>query len=73
MRVEQGRFSNWGNYPVRTGTSISPESVVDVQAVVAEGAALTPRGNGRSYGDASLGGRMLDGRSLPEVFTLNAE
>jgi hypothetical protein len=42
MRVEQGRFSNWGNYPVRTGTSISPESVVDVQAAVAEGRSVDP-------------------------------
>lgn len=73
MRIEHGRFSNWGNYPVRTGVSLSPESLADVQAAVAEGAALTPRGNGRSYGDASLGGRMLDGRSLPIVFALDAQ
>ena len=73
MRIEQGRFSNWGNYPVRTGSSFAPESVQQVKDLLQGEAAFTPRGNGRSYGDASLGARMLDGRALPEAYSLNAE
>ncbi|HQV38687.1 MAG: SDR family oxidoreductase [Flavobacteriales bacterium] len=73
MHIENGRFSNWGNYPVRTSTSYAVESAEEVQALLREGGQWTPRGNGRSYGDASLGARMLDGRSLPPVFELDAD
>lgn len=73
MHVENGRFSNWGNYPVRTGSSYAVESAEDVRALLAEEGPWTPRGNGRSYGDASLGTRMMDGRSLPPAFELDAE
>lgn len=73
MRIENGRFSNWGNYPVRTSSSYAVESAEEVQALLREGGQWTPRGNGRSYGDASLGPRMLDGRSLPPAFELDAE
>lgn len=73
MRVENGRFSNWGNYPVRTGSAYAVESAGEVQALLAGKGPWTPRGNGRSYGDASLGAHMLDGRSLPPLFELDAE
>lgn len=73
MRTEQGRFSNWGNFPVRTGSSFVPESVQEVKDLLGREGRFTPRGNGRSYGDASLGARMLDGRALPENYALDAE
>ena len=72
MHVENGRFSNWGNFPVRTGSSYAVESERDVQELVKEGGPWTPRGNGRSYGDASLGAHMLDCLSLPPAFELDA-
>ncbi|MBZ0205480.1 MAG: SDR family oxidoreductase [Flavobacteriales bacterium] len=71
MHIEHGRFSNWGNYPVRTGSSYAAESVEEVKQLLREGGTLTPRGNGRSYGDASLGARMLDGLALPPDFHLD--
>ncbi|MCC6838603.1 MAG: SDR family oxidoreductase [Flavobacteriales bacterium] len=71
MRSEHGKWSNWGLFPQQTGTVWWPRGQRDARQLVAKGAALAPRGNGRSYGDASLGRRMMAGAGLEDVFELD--
>ncbi|MBS44185.1 MAG: FAD-linked oxidase [Nocardioides sp.] len=49
----------WGKHPVVEAELLSAQARADVVAAVAAGP-LTPRGLGRSYGDSSLGDRVLD-------------
>lgn len=71
MRSEHGLWSNWGLYPREAGTLWSPGGEGEVRELTSTRSGWTPRGNGRSYGDASLGGRMISGLGLEEVFELN--
>jgi FAD/FMN-containing dehydrogenase/short-subunit dehydrogenase len=72
MRSEHGRWSNWGLYPEVPGTVWWPKDAKEVEALSSRRHGLTPRGNGRSYGDASLGRRMVSGLELKEAFELDA-
>lgn len=45
-------LSGWGRYPRTTGPVVEPASTTSLPVI--EGGAI-PRGNGRSYGDSSLG------------------
>lgn len=72
MHTDHGRRSNWGLFPWVTGTTWSPANEAEARDTIADQQGLAPRGNGRSYGDASLGRRMLSGLGLEEVFELDA-
>lgn len=49
-------LSGWGRYPVETCESVRPERYQDLQADAEQQIA---RGQGRSYGDAALGKRVI--------------
>jgi FAD/FMN-containing dehydrogenase len=53
----------WGKFPTVESDVLVPRDVESVRAAVL-GGPLTPRGLGRSYGDSSLGSRMLDMTAL---------
>lgn len=53
------KVSGWGRYPVVDATVELPRTYAEVAAAVAAGP-ITPRGLGRSYGDSSLGERIVD-------------
>ncbi|HRQ85211.1 MAG TPA: SDR family oxidoreductase [Flavobacteriales bacterium] len=71
MRAEHGRWTNWGLFPEVPGTLWWPQSIAEAQRLTTEHQGLAPHGNGRSYGDASLGKRMISGLGLSEVFELD--
>ena len=50
------KFAGWGRYPVAICESVRPESYQDLRADAAQQIA---RGQGRSYGDAALGARLI--------------
>lgn len=52
-------MGGWGRFPVVDAEVSVPRDIDDVRSAVLAGN-LTPRGLGRSYGDSSLGERMLD-------------
>ncbi len=54
MMPYQTRLSGWGRYPVRDCTLWQPDTPQAVTAAIAELPGCIARGNGRSYGDASL-------------------
>ena len=57
------RVSGWGRYPTVEADVLLPRRAEDIARAVAAGP-LIPRGLGRSYGDSSLAGRMLDMTAL---------
>ncbi|MBP9727564.1 MAG: FAD-binding oxidoreductase [Gammaproteobacteria bacterium] len=58
------RLSGWGNYPIIEARSHSPQTIIDVSACLLNNNTLTPRGQGRSYGDSSLSPQILSTLSL---------
>ncbi len=62
------KLSGWGRYPAYQPARIHrPDTPEAVQALVQQGKGFTPRGNGRSYGDAALGSEIIDLRKLAQV------
>lgn len=53
------RIAGWGRYPAVEAEVSHPSSAADVAAAIARGPVIA-RGLGRSYGDSSLGDRMVD-------------
>jgi decaprenylphospho-beta-D-ribofuranose 2-oxidase len=66
------RVSGWGRHPVRDAEVLTPRSVADAAATLA-GGAVTPRGLGRSYGDSSLGDRLVDTSGLDHLRSFDVE
>lgn len=64
------RVSGWGRFPTVDAQVLTPRSYADVAAAVAQGP-VTPRGLGRSYGDSSLGPRMLDLTGLDHLISFD--
>lgn len=62
-------LSGWGRYPVAACRTVAPATRRDAAGVLADAAEpLLARGNGRSYGDASLGsGLTLETRKTDRV------
>ena len=57
-------LSNWGNYPRVKAELHYPESAEEVRQLLSAAQRLVPRGNGRSYGDSSLGQAILSSKRL---------
>jgi FAD/FMN-containing dehydrogenase len=53
------RIAGWGRYPAVDAQVARPSSVADVADAISGGPVIA-RGLGRSYGDSSLGDRMVD-------------
>lgn len=68
-------LSGWGRYPVVSCRTVAPATRADAAAVPANGSTpLIARGNGRSYGDASLGsGMTLETRRTDRVLAFSPE
>ena len=70
--VSDGRsLSGWGRYPRTTGPVVEPASTAAIPSIRA---GTIPRGNGRSYGDSSLGHRLTLGLGkLDRMLAFDAE
>ncbi len=54
------KIANWGNYPVMEAEEYSFSSTKDLSRLLPDNrASYIPRGNGRCYGDASLGEKII--------------
>ncbi|MFT4288100.1 FAD-binding protein [Nocardioides sp.] len=60
----------WGRFPVVDGEVVTARDAADAAAALAAGP-LIPRGLGRSYGDSSLGERMLDLTGLDSLLAFD--
>jgi decaprenylphospho-beta-D-ribofuranose 2-oxidase len=50
----QQELKNWGNYPTQNAQLFSPKNTEETKQILQKNQRLIARGNGRSYGDASL-------------------
>lgn len=61
------KISNWGNYPVTEGQEFSPKSQIEITQIVKALPSCIARGNGRSYGDASLHENVISSLHLNKI------
>lgn len=66
------KTSGWGRYPVVDAEVRSVRSLDSLEAAVTSGP-VTPRGLGRSYGDSSLGDRIVDLSELDSLIAFDDE
>lgn len=71
MIEKKGRFSNWGNYPQRAAVQFIPVNEHEAIGTILQNELLIARGNGRSYGDASLAGIMLSTLRLNRIISFD--
>lgn len=65
-------ITNWGNYPVKQANEIAGSSINDIRTSLAfTNGPIIPRGNGRCYGDASLGENVLSSLNLDYVLSFD--
>lgn len=62
--MEKKALSSWGNYPKVQSEIFRPENASDIQDLLLSGSPFVPRGNGRSYGDSSLGSKVISSQRL---------
>jgi len=60
MNSRQENITSWGMFPRRDSKVLEPDTLSSCQSILEENKSLTPRGLGRSYGDASLGEAVLE-------------
>ncbi len=65
------KIANWGNYPNVESNIHSSEYIDEVIQTVKNSDQITPRGNGRSYGDASLGENILSCLELNKILAFD--
>ncbi|MEY3249785.1 MAG: hypothetical protein RL742_1828, partial [Bacteroidota bacterium] len=59
MQITRQKLANWGNYPQRVAEVATPEQPAEAAEYVLRAPSLIARGNGKCYGDAALGERVL--------------
>jgi decaprenylphospho-beta-D-ribofuranose 2-oxidase len=65
------KITNWGNYPIVEKEMKSGESFRDIKEFVLDHNELIARGNGRCYGDASLGEHIFSTKKLNKFISFD--
>ena len=66
------KMRGWGRYPVIDAEVYTPTSSADLQRrLLLHSGSITPRGLGRSYGDSSLGEKILSSRWLNHMLSFD--
>lgn len=73
MFTVTNKISGWGNYPVGDALFSTANDENDVLKAIHSVGELTPRGNGRSYGDAAIGSRVLSSLGLNKIIGLDKQ
>lgn len=66
-------IAGWANYPSIMAKVFEPENHADAQRLILEHPQILARGNGKSYGDASLAPTVLSTRRLNKILAFDAE
>lgn len=69
--MKETQITNWTNYPVANVTMDEPSFVEDVKKYLGGVDSCISRGNGRCYGDASLGGNVLSTLKLDKILAFD--
>lgn len=73
MVLSQKTVTNWGNYPQVTATITPLDGLTSPHTSLKQLTPVTIRGNGRSYGDASLGKQILSTLPLNKFLTFDTQ
>lgn len=65
------KVSNWGNYPVVEKEMVSEDQIDRIKQYVKNKSELIARGNGRCYGDASLGNAIFSTKRLNKFISFD--
>ena len=65
------KVTNWGNYPIVDSVMKSADSIAEIQKFVVSNKEVIARGNGRCYGDASLGDAIFSTRRLNKFISFD--
>ena len=65
------QIANWGNYPVMESNEESFAFPEQLNQLLDEGGDFIPRGNGRCYGDASLGQRTISTLKYDKILSFD--
>ena len=65
--------TNWGNYPVIEANVTESSEIADIKSLIKTGDSLIARGNGRCYGDSSLGRNIFSTLKLNRLLSFDAE
>ncbi|EKB57651.1 FAD-binding oxidoreductase [Bergeyella zoohelcum] len=65
------KVTSWGGFPVVEKEIIYENSLSRLKQMVQQYSSVIPRGNGRSYGDAALGERMLSTKRLNKFISFD--
>jgi FAD/FMN-containing dehydrogenase len=71
--MRKQKISGWANYPTRMAEVYSPETYGAAAELVLAKGQLIARGNGKSYGDASLGSCVLCTQKFNKILDFNAD
>ncbi|MBR2648161.1 MAG: SDR family NAD(P)-dependent oxidoreductase [Sediminibacterium sp.] len=64
-------FTGWGLYPGIKANYVVPDNEAALRTIVASATQITPRGNGRSYGDAALGEYLVLSQHLNKILAFD--
>lgn len=67
------RITNWGNYPAMESDEQSFSSDAQLQEIIQSNKDFIARGNGRCYGDASLGGTTISTLKFDKVISFDTQ
>ena len=73
MQITRQKLANWGNYPQRVAEVVTPEQPAEAAEYVLRAPSLIARGNGKCYGDAALGERVLSTLQLNRILHFDPE
>jgi len=65
--------TNWGNYPAIEANVTESSEIADIRSLVKTGDCLIARGNGRCYGDSSLGRNIFSTLKLNRFLSFQFE
>ncbi len=71
MAMKREMVTNWGNYPKIEANIYSSEYIHEVSEIVKNTDQIIPRGNGRCYGDASLGENIISCLALDKILSFD--
>src|SRR5262245_10828919 len=67
------KVANWGNYPVLEADVVELSDPNEIRKFISGHTNVIARGNGRCYGDSSLGENIVSTLQLNRIFSLDEE
>lgn len=67
------KLANWGNYPYVEADVTETSSIADIKELIKRSDGLIARGNGRCYGDSSLGPNIFSSLRLNCLLSFDSE